>query len=79
MKTNSINPKNYLRIFTTSILRRLKIKPNTCKNISPILKQSQILGPIQILASSLKKHDYNNLAFESPCKQELRNNVPQNK
>jgi hypothetical protein len=27
-------------------------------------KVSQILGPIQILASSLKKHDYNNLAFE---------------
>jgi hypothetical protein len=24
----------------------------------------QNLGPIQVLASSVKKHDYNNLAFE---------------
>jgi hypothetical protein len=27
-------------------------------------KLPQILGPIQVLASGLKKHDYNNLAFE---------------
>jgi hypothetical protein len=27
-------------------------------------KLSQILGPIQVFASSAKKHDYNNLAFE---------------
>jgi hypothetical protein len=25
---------------------------------------SQILGPIQVLASSVKKHDYSNLTFE---------------
>jgi hypothetical protein len=27
-------------------------------------KLSQILGPIQVLASIFKKHDYNNLIFE---------------
>jgi len=27
-------------------------------------KLPQILGPIQVLASSLEKHDYNDLAFE---------------
>jgi hypothetical protein len=27
-------------------------------------KLPQILGPIQVLANSLKQHDYNNLAFE---------------
>jgi len=27
-------------------------------------KLPQILGPIQIFASRLRKHDYNNLAFE---------------
>jgi hypothetical protein len=64
MKTNLINQNPYLRMFITSILRCLKIKPNTCKNISPTFKQTQILGPIQVLASSLKKHDYNNLTFE---------------
>jgi hypothetical protein len=48
-----------------------KKKPNTCKNISPtfeylnfIFKLPQILSLIQVLASSLKNHDYNNLAFE---------------
>ncbi len=39
-------------------------------------KLPQILGPIQVFANNLKKHDYNNLPFESPCKQEWRNNVP---
>jgi hypothetical protein len=49
----------------------LEKKPNTCKNISPIFKYlnfifklPHILGLIQVFASSLKKHDYNNLAFE---------------
>ncbi len=58
-------------MFTTSILNCLKKNPNTCKNISPtqkylnfIFKVPQVLGPIQVLASSLKKHDYNNLTFE---------------
>jgi hypothetical protein len=27
-------------------------------------KLTQILGPIQVLTSNLKKHDYNNLTFE---------------
>jgi hypothetical protein len=31
-------------------------------------KLSQILGPIQVLASSLKKHDYNNSTFEVHAK-----------
>jgi hypothetical protein len=71
MKTNSINQKNYIKMFTTSILRCLKKKPNTCKNISCIFKYlnfifklPQILNPIQVFATSFKKHDYNNLAFE---------------
>jgi hypothetical protein len=38
MKINSINQKNYIRMFTTSILKSLKKKPNTCKNISPTQK-----------------------------------------
>jgi len=35
----------------------------------------QNLGPIQVLASSGKKHDYNNLAFEIHAN---NNNVPKN-
>jgi hypothetical protein len=71
MKTNSITQKITIRIFTTSILKNLKKKPNTCKNISLpfkylnfFFKLPQSLGPIQVLANSFKKHDYNNLAFE---------------
>jgi len=52
-------------MFTTSILKCLKKKPNTCKNVWTLFfKLSQSLGPIQVLASSLKKHDCKNLAFE---------------
>jgi hypothetical protein len=58
-------------MFTTSIVKCLKKKPNTCKNISPVsstwnlfFKLSQILGLIEVFASSLKKRDYNNLVFE---------------
>ncbi len=71
MKKYSINQKYYIRMFTTSILKCLKTNPNTCKNISLSFKYlnftfklPQILGPIQVLANNLKKHDYNNLAFE---------------
>jgi hypothetical protein len=46
-------------------------KKNTCKNITPtfknlnfFLKFPQILGLIQVIESSLRKHDYNNLALE---------------
>ncbi len=46
-------------MFTTSILRCMKEKPNIYKNISPtfkylnfIFKLSQILGPSQVLASN---------------------------
>ncbi len=35
----------------------------------------QILGSILVLASRLKKHDQQ-FSFWTPCKQELRNNVP---
>jgi hypothetical protein len=49
----------------------LEKKPNTCKSISLTFKHlnfffklPQILGPIQISESTLKKHDYNNLAFK---------------
>jgi hypothetical protein len=38
----------------------------------------QILGPTQVLASSVKNHDYNNLAFEVHAKKKLRNNIPKN-
>ncbi len=31
-------------------------------------KLSQILGPIQVLANSVKKYDYNNLTFEVHAK-----------
>jgi hypothetical protein len=58
-------------MFTTSILRCLEKKPNICKNISPIFKYlnfifklPQILDSIQVLASTLDNHDYNNLTFE---------------
>jgi hypothetical protein len=72
MKKISINQNIYIKMFTTSILRCLKQKPNTCKTISPtfkctwilLFKLPQILGPIQVLTNSLKKHDYNNLTFE---------------
>jgi hypothetical protein len=79
MKTNLINQKIYIRILTTSILRCLKKKPNTCKNISPTCKYlnfifqiAQILGPILVFVSSLKKHDYNNLTFEIYANKSLK-------
>jgi hypothetical protein len=59
-------------MFTTSILKCLNKKSKILAKIFHILqnistlffKLSQILGPIQVLATSLKEHDYNNLAFE---------------
>ncbi len=58
-------------MFTTSILRCLKIKPNTCKNISSTFKYLNFIyqsatnfRSIQGLANSFKKHNYNNLTFE---------------
>ncbi len=59
IKTNLINQKNYIKIFTTSILRCLKKNSNICKNISPIFKYLnfnfkllKILSLIQVLASN---------------------------
>jgi hypothetical protein len=58
-------------MFTTSILRCLRknqILAKTFHVFSSIwtlfFKLSQILGPIQVPAIALKKHDYNNLIFE---------------
>jgi hypothetical protein len=58
-------------MFTTSILRFWKKNPILVKtfhllsNASTLFfKLSQVLGPIHVLASSFKKHDYNNLTFE---------------
>jgi hypothetical protein len=56
-------------MFTTSILiEKNQILAKTFRLLSStwtlFFKLPQILGPIQVLASSLKKHDYNNLAFE---------------
>jgi hypothetical protein len=70
MKEKSINQKTYIKMFTTSILRCLKKKiltkifhllSSTC---TLFFNLPQILSPIQVLASRLKNHDYNNLAFE---------------
>jgi hypothetical protein len=48
--------------------KKNQILPKTFHLFSSIgtsfFKLPQILGPIQVLASSLKTHDYNNLAFE---------------
>jgi hypothetical protein len=62
-------------MFTTSILKCLKKNQILAKTFHLLsstwtlfFKLPQILGPIQILASSFKKHDYNNLAFEVHAK-----------
>jgi hypothetical protein len=71
MKTNSINQKNNIRMFTTSILKCLKKNQILAKtfhlpsNICILFfKLPQILGSIQILVSNRKIHDYNHLDFE---------------
>ncbi len=75
MKKNSIDQKNYIEMFTTSILMCMKYIYiyiyMFAKNIHLLsstwtlfFKQPQILGPIQVFASNVKKHDYNNLIFE---------------
>ncbi len=58
-------------MFTTLIFEvheKNQILVKTCHLLSSIwnlfLKLPQILGLIQIFASSLKTHDYNNLTFE---------------
>ncbi len=71
MKTNSINQKNILECSPHQYWGAWKnnqILAKTFHLLSSIwalfFKLPQILGPIQGLASSLKKHGYNNLAFE---------------
>jgi hypothetical protein len=71
MKTNLINTKHYIRMFTTTILRCLKKKSILAKTFHLLsstwtlfFELPQIWGPNQILASSVKKHDYNKLTFE---------------
>jgi hypothetical protein len=56
--------KNNVEMFTTSIFRCLRRKPDTCKIVSSIFKYLNFtfqintnLGSIQIFASSVKKHD----------------------
>ncbi len=65
MKKNfKFNQKIILKCSPHKYWGALKKKPNTCKNISStwtlFLKLLQILGPIQVLARNLKKHNYNN-------------------
>ncbi len=72
MKTNSINQKHYIGMFTTSILRCIKKKTKYLQKHFTYFqifklhfsKYHKFLGSIQIFASSVKKHEYNNLAFE---------------
>jgi hypothetical protein len=71
MKKSSINQKIYIKMFTTSILKCLKKNKKLAKIFHLLsstwtlfFKLSQTLGLIQVLASSLKSHDYNNIAFE---------------
>jgi len=72
-------------MFTTSISRCIKENLILAKTFhlfsntwTLFFKLPQVLGSIQVFASSLKTHDYNNLTFKSPCKQEFKNNVPKN-
>jgi hypothetical protein len=67
MKTNSINQKNYIGMFTTSILNCMKKNQIFVKTFHLLestwisfFKLPQILGPIQVLVSNVKKNDYNN-------------------
>jgi hypothetical protein len=55
MKKNSTNQKLYIKMFTTSILRCFKKKSKYLQ---------EYFTYFQVLASSLKNHDYNNLSFE---------------
>jgi len=71
MKIDSINQKIILECSPHQYwgaLKKNKIFAKTFHLLSNIwtlfFKLSQILGPIQVFASSVKKHDYNNLAFE---------------
>ncbi len=73
-------------MFITSILRcffKNHIFAKTFDLFSNTLilffKLPQILSPIRILVSSLKKHDYNNLDFEIHIKKKFLNNVLERK
>jgi hypothetical protein len=76
----------YIKMFTTSILKCLK-KNQILVKIFHLLsstwtlffKLPQILSPIRILVSSLKKHDYNNLDFEIHIKKKFLNYVLERK
>ncbi len=71
MKTNSINQKNLyynVHINVEVLEKKNQILAKTFHLFSStrtlFFKLSQILSPIQVLASSFKKHDYNNLTFK---------------
>jgi hypothetical protein len=71
MKTNSIYQKICIGMFmhinievhekNQTFTEKIHLLSSTW---TLFFKLSQILGPIQVLVNSVKKHDYNNLAFE---------------
>ncbi len=70
-ETNSINQKIILECSPHQYWGALKKNQILAKTVHLLsstwtlfIKLPQILGPIQVLASSLKNHDYNNLTFE---------------
>jgi hypothetical protein len=71
MKTNSINQKNNIECSPHQYLgawKKIQILAKTFHLLSStwtiFFKLPQILGPIQVIASRLEKHDYNHLLFE---------------
>jgi len=70
MKTNLINQKNYIRMFTNIkvLEKKIQILAKTFHLLSStwtlFFKLPRILGLIQTLASNFKKYDHNNLTFE---------------
>jgi hypothetical protein len=71
MKTKSINQKKTLECSQHQYWgawKKIQILAKIFHQLSNIwtlfFKVPQILGPIQIFASRLRKHDYSNLAFE---------------
>jgi hypothetical protein len=71
IKKPSVNQNYYIEMFTTLILRCIKKKTKdlqkhftTFKYLYFIFQIVTNLGRIQVFASSVIKHDYNNLTFE---------------
>jgi hypothetical protein len=86
MKTNSMNQKTILECSphqNWGAWRKNQILIKTFHLLSIIwtvfFKLPQILGPIQVLASSFKKHDYNSLYFEVHANNSLEIMYPKKK